>query len=70
MSHVMYLDHAATTAMRPEVREAMAPYLDEAYGNPSGMHGVSRRAKNAIEEVRERCAEMIGAAHPLFAPSS
>ncbi len=61
----MYLDHAATTAVRPEVREAMAPYLDEWYGNPSGVHAVSRRAKNAMEAARERAAELIGAGHPL-----
>lgn len=43
----------------------MAPYLDDAFGNPSGIHAVSRRAKNALEEARERAAELLGAAHPL-----
>lgn len=62
---VLYLDHAATTMVRPEVREAMAPFLDEAYGNPSGIHGVSRRAKNAMEETREKVARLLGAARPL-----
>lgn len=62
---MLYLDHAATTAVRPEVREAMAPFLDDAFGNPSGIHGVSRRAKNAIEEARERAAELVGATRPL-----
>jgi cysteine desulfurase len=62
---VLYLDHAATTMVRPEVREAMAPFLDEAYGNPSGIHGVSRRAKNAMEETRERAGELLGASRPL-----
>jgi cysteine desulfurase len=61
----IYLDHAATTAVRPEVREAMAPYLGDAYGNPSGLHAVSRRAKNALEEARERAAELLGAARPF-----
>ena len=61
---MLYLDHAATTAVRPEVREAMAPFFEEAYGNPSGIHAVSRRAKNAIEEARERAAELLGATHP------
>ena len=51
---MLYLDHAATTVVRPEVRDAMAPFLDDAFGNPSGIHGVSRRAKNAMEEARER----------------
>ncbi len=62
---MLYLDHAATTPMRPEVREAMAPFFAEAFGNPSGLHAVSRRAKNAIEDARERAAELLGAARPL-----
>ncbi|NND04725.1 MAG: aminotransferase class V-fold PLP-dependent enzyme, partial [Acidimicrobiia bacterium] len=62
---MLYLDHAATTVVRPEVREAMAPFLDEAFGNPSGIHGVSRRAKNAMEEARERAAQLLGADRPL-----
>jgi cysteine desulfurase len=60
-----YLDHAATTPLRPEAREAMEPYLGELFGNPSGVHAVSRRAKDAIEEARERLAAALGAAHPL-----
>lgn len=59
---MIYLDHAATTPMRPEVWEAMAPYAGEAFGNPSGVHGVSRTAKNALEEAREEIAGLIGAA--------
>lgn len=51
--------------MRPEVVAAMAPFAAEAYGNPSGIHSVSRRAKNAIEAARERAATLIGAARPL-----
>jgi cysteine desulfurase len=62
---MLYLDHAATTVVRPEVREAMAPYLDGDFGNPSGVHSVSRRAKNALEEARERAAGLLGAARPL-----
>jgi len=65
MRPVRYLDHAATTPLRPEARAAMAPYLDEVYGNPSGMHGAARRAKNALEAARERAASLLGAAHPL-----
>jgi cysteine desulfurase len=61
---VLYLDHAATTPLRPEAAAAMAPYLEGEFGNPSGMHAVSRRAKNAIEEARERVAAVVGA-HPL-----
>lgn len=62
---MIYLDHAATTMVRPETRAAMAPFLDDVFGNPSGIHGVSRRAKNALETAREKAAELIGAAHPL-----
>ncbi|MCP3995555.1 MAG: aminotransferase class V-fold PLP-dependent enzyme, partial [bacterium] len=62
---MLYLDHAATTEVRPETRAAMAPYLDDVFGNPSGIHEISRRAKNALENARERAAELIGAAHPL-----
>ncbi|MCP4309065.1 MAG: cysteine desulfurase [bacterium] len=62
---MIYLDHAATTKVRPETRAAMAPLLDDSFGNPSGIHGVSRRAKNALEEAREKAAAILGAAHPL-----
>ncbi len=58
---MIYLDHAATTPMRPEVWEAMAPYATDTFGNSSGVHEVSRRAKNALEESRERIAATIGA---------
>jgi cysteine desulfurase len=58
---VIYLDHAATTPTRPGVWDAMAPYTDAEYGNSSGIHGVSRRAKDALEEARERIAAQIGA---------
>ena len=43
----------------------MAPFLDAEFGNPSGIHSVSRRAKNALEDARERVAALLGAAHPL-----
>ena len=57
----VYLDHAATTALRPEVREAMSPYLDERFGNPSSMHRWGRQARNALEQAREQLAGAIGA---------
>ncbi len=62
---MIYLDHAATTPMRPEAIAAMEPFLGERFGNPSGIHAVSRRAKNALEESRLRVAAALGAAHPL-----
>jgi cysteine desulfurase len=58
---MLYLDHAATTPMRPEVWEAMAPHATEIYGNASGSHGAARAAKNALEEARERAAALLGA---------
>ena len=61
----LYLDNAATTPVRGVAREAMAPHLDDGFGNPSGLHSVSRRAKNAVEEAREQAAALVGAAHPL-----
>jgi cysteine desulfurase len=60
---MLYLDHAATTPMRPEAWEAMEG-LRDAFGNPSGVHAVSRMAKNALEEARERAASLLGAARP------
>ncbi len=62
---MIYLDHAATTPLRPEAREAMAPFHGDRFGNPSGAHRVARRAKNALEAAREEAAELLGAEHPL-----
>jgi cysteine desulfurase len=61
ISPMIYLDHAATTPMRPEVWAAMSPYAGETFGNPSGVHGVSRAAKNALEYAREEIAALVGA---------
>jgi cysteine desulfurase len=57
----VYLDHAATTPMRPEAVEAMLPYLSGEFGNPSGGHAESRRARMAIEDAREEIAGLLGA---------
>jgi len=56
-----YLDHSATTPVLPEVREAMLPFLDEDFGNPSSVHAYGRRAKHAVEDARDRVAQAIGA---------
>ncbi|MDP3985103.1 MAG: cysteine desulfurase family protein [Acidimicrobiia bacterium] len=58
---MLYLDHAATTPVRPAVVEAMGPYWVDRFGNSSGAHGIARRAKNALEEAREKAAALIGA---------
>src|SRR6476620_5393629 len=56
-----YLDHAASTPMRPEAVAAMAPFLVEHAANPSGSPRESQTAKNALEEERERVAALLGA---------
>ena len=58
---MLYLDHAASSPLRPEAWEAMAPFRRGGYGNPSGGHAVSRRAKNALEDARDLAASLIGA---------
>lgn len=62
---MLYLDHAAATPLRAEARAAMEPFLDADFGNPSGVHRVSRRAKDAVEAAREQVAALLGARHPL-----
>ncbi|MEJ2186266.1 MAG: cysteine desulfurase family protein [Gemmatimonadota bacterium] len=61
-SETIYLDHAATTPVRAEVREAMAPYYEGRWGNPSSTHRWGREARAALEESRERVADALGAA--------
>ena len=58
---MLYLDHAASSPLRPQAWEAMAPFRNEDYGNPAGGHAVSRRAKNALEDARDLVADLIGA---------
>jgi cysteine desulfurase len=57
----IYLDHAATTPLRPEVLEAMLPFLGRTFGNPSSSHGYGRAAREALDEAHERLARAIGA---------
>jgi cysteine desulfurase len=58
---LIYLDHAATTPLRPEAVEAMEPFLRGRFGNTSGSHDISRRVKNVLEEARESAAALLGA---------
>jgi cysteine desulfurase len=58
---VIYLDHAATTPLRPEARAAMAPFLETAYGNPSSIHAVGQVARRALDAARDSVARSIGA---------
>ena len=57
----VYLDNAATTPILPEVREAMLPYLGEAFGNPSCIHEWGDVAREAMEAARTQVAQLIGA---------
>jgi cysteine desulfurase len=61
VSRLIYLDHAATTPLDPEVLEAMLPYLREEYGNPSSVHGFGQRARGVIDEARAKLSALIGA---------
>lgn len=60
-NRTIYLDHAATTPVRPEVMAAMEPYFTEFYGNPSSIHGVGRKAGVAIRQARRTIAQQINA---------
>jgi len=57
----VYMDHAATTPVDPEVVEAMVPYFTEIYGNASSLHSFGREAHNAMEEARSRVARLVNA---------
>lgn len=57
----IYLDHAATTATRREVVEAMQPYFTDVFGNPSSIYACAQEAKAAVEEARARVAALVGA---------
>jgi cysteine desulfurase len=61
MQFPVYLDHAATTPIAPEVAEAMAPYLSSRFGNPSSLHSVGAEAREGIEAARESVADALGA---------
>ncbi len=60
MTVLAYLDHAATSPVRPEAAAAMMPWLTGGFGNPSGSHQVARRARQAIEEARDTIAAVLG----------
>jgi cysteine desulfurase len=55
-----YLDHATTTPLDPRVREAMLPYLEERFGNPSSPHRRGRESREAVEAARESVAALVG----------
>jgi cysteine desulfurase len=57
----VYLDHAATTPVRPEVLEAMLPFFNQSWGNPSSAHRVGRAARAGLDQARREVAEAVGA---------
>jgi cysteine desulfurase len=61
MPDPIYLDHAATTPVRPEVLAAMQPFYGPRFGNPSSTHRWGREARTALDEARERVAHCLGA---------
>ncbi len=60
IGQVAYLDHAATTPVRPEALQAMLPWLQDRFGNPSGAHRVARDARAAVDGARDRVAALVG----------
>lgn len=61
MEKIIYLDHAATTAVHPDVLKEMLPYFTEKFGNPSSVYGFAASNKNKINDAREVIAKSIGA---------
>src|SRR5688572_29629862 len=59
----IYFDNAATTALDPQVLEAMMPYLTEKFGNPSSIYSYGRESRMAIETARKSVAKILNA-HP------
>ena len=60
MNHKIYMDHAATTAVKEEVLQEMLPYFSQIYGNPSSIYSFGRDAKRAIEVARDKVAKALG----------
>src|SRR6478735_6312767 len=58
---VIYLDYNATTPLAPEALEAMRPYLEGKFGNPSSIHAAGRETRAAIDDARDRFAKLLGA---------
>ncbi|MTV48263.1 aminotransferase class V-fold PLP-dependent enzyme [Heliobacillus mobilis] len=61
MSRDIYFDNSATTPIDPAVAQAMDPWIDEYFGNPSSMHRIGRQAREAVELARHQVAQLINA---------
>jgi len=64
MRRTIYLDHNATTPTDARVVEAMKPYFNEIYGNPSSIYRIAQDAREAVEEAREKVARLLNASPP------
>jgi cysteine desulfurase len=60
-SSTVYMDHAATAALDPQVLAAMEPYFSQRYGNPSSIYALGQDGRRALDEARERVAKVLGA---------
>jgi cysteine desulfurase len=60
MKPTIYFDYNATTPLDPWVRNAMFPFLDEVWGNPSSVHHVGRRARALLDDARDSTANLFG----------
>src|SRR2546428_3391607 len=58
---MIYFDYNATTPLCDPAREAMLPYLNRHFGNPSSIHAAGREARAAIDDARDRLARVLGA---------
>ena len=59
--NIIYLDHSATTPVRPEVLEAMLPHFSLGFGNPSSIYTIGQEARKAVDDAREQAARVLGA---------
>lgn len=60
-SGTIYMDHAATTGLRPEVLDSMLPFFSESYANPSSIYTLAQEARKAVDESRETVSRILGA---------
>ena len=58
---LIYMDHAATTPVRPEVLDAMLPFFTESYGNPSSIYTLAQEGRKAVDDSRDTLAQVLGA---------
>ena len=61
MPHSIYFDYNATTPLDPAVRDAMLPFLNDIWGNPSSVHHIGRQARALLDDARDRTAKFLGA---------